>query len=151
MPVERAVEVAEPGQERLQLVLVGEAMQTGAELFEVAAPVARQFAERDARQRLEPADGGKRQRRVFVEALEQHGIVEHEKLAPAAFEVDRPLGEFLNRRVEFERLRTVALALRDKVLEREPALDGGPAEEHGDQQKAGEHALAEGDSEHRLA
>ena len=62
MPVERAVEVAEPGQERLQLVLVGEAMQTGAELFEVAAPVARQFAERDARQRLEPADGGKRQR-----------------------------------------------------------------------------------------
>ena len=100
---------------------------------------------------LRGGHGGQRERRVFVEALEQHRVVEHEELARAAFEIDGALGQLLDRRVEFERLCAVTLTLRNEVLEREPALDGGPAQEHGDQQKAGEHALAEGNSEHRLA
>lgn len=48
----------------------------------------------------------------------------------------------------FQRLRVVAMTLRDEMLKRKPALEGGPAQQDGNQQESGQHALAEGNAQH---
>jgi hypothetical protein len=80
---------------------------------------------------------------VRVEACDQRRLVEDHELARAAFEVDRPVSELLDRSAELQHMLAATPARVDKLLEDEPAAHGRPTEQRCDQQESGEHALPE--------
>ena len=144
------VDFGQPGQQGRKFARRRRLMQGAGKLAYCPLPVSRQIFQRTTGKRLEALDRRERAEHLRIEPCQYCVVVEHHELTGTALQLNAPLPQFLDRRTELQGDFSVGTALRSEAFQQDPGAYPGPAEENDDQEKASEHALAEGHTDHKV-
>jgi hypothetical protein len=123
---------------------IGRARQQRGDGLQVVLPVGHQGGRHVLR--TQPRQHGSGIGSGFVEALAQHAVGQHQRLARGAFHRHAAFVQGLGGRTEVECAHRTVAALHRELLQREHGAQRGGRQQAGNQQKGGHQQLAEGNA-----
>ncbi len=141
-------QIVQGGEQGTQFLAGGAVAQDIPDVSGRERPFCGQAAQGSPGQGIDPLGHAPGMAQGGIEAGQQYRIPQNQILPRGPFQIGRPLGDILNQTGEEQGLRADFPAAIHKTFDHHPTPHGGPAQQQGDEKKARQHALAEGDSGH---